>query len=110
MSRFLLLAGMLAMATPSMAQAQETGLADIHEWRREGSRTCMAEHFHDGSGNGATRKNAEASAIASWASFTIFEYGGRWGNYALAASKRMNCSQNGAAHWSCELTARPCRR
>jgi hypothetical protein len=93
----------------SPAQADETGLASIHDWRAEGGRTCMSDHFHDGSGNGATRKAAEAAAVSSWVSFTVLEYGSHWGSYALAGSKKMDCSETGASAWSCSVTARPCK-
>lgn len=92
------------------AQAQETGLASIHEWRKEsGRRLCMSDHFHDGAGNGKSRKQAEDAAKRSWISFTVFEYGPAWGQYALAGSKKLDCSQ-GANGWSCATTARPCKR
>ncbi|WP_176427209.1 MULTISPECIES: hypothetical protein [Rhodomicrobium] len=99
---------MLGAAIP--AKADETGLASIHEWKKEsGRRICMAEHFHDGAGSGKTRKEAEAAAKASWASFTAFEYGSNWGRYDLAASKKLDCVQN-ANGWSCATTARACKR
>ena len=92
------------------AKADETGLASIHDMRYEsGHRVCMTDHFHDGTGNGRTRQQAEAAAKSSWASFTSFEYGSSWGSYALAASKRMGCSQM-EHQWTCSTTARPCER
>ena len=42
-------------------------------------------------------------ALQTW------EYGTAWGSYRLAASKTMECSQNGAT-WSCTTQARPCKR
>lgn len=98
------------IATPVAAQTAETGLATIHDWRNEAGRVCMSAHSHDGSGNGQTRKAAEASAVASWSSFTVFEYGRAWGNYALSGSKKMACNQGGKAQFSCDVTARPCKR
>lgn len=89
-------------------QAQETGMAQIHQWVKVGRKTCMLDHFHDGSGNGSTRKQAERAAIAAWAEFTAWEYGSPWGRYAIAESKRMDCSQSGGG-WSCAVQARPCR-
>lgn len=92
------------------AKADETGLASIHEWKKEsGRRICMSEHFHDGAGSGKTRKEAEAAARSSWMSFTVFEYGTNWGSYELAASKKIDCVQN-AGGWSCATTARACKR
>jgi hypothetical protein len=100
----------IMFAAAPVAQAEETGLAGIHSIGYEGGRrVCMTDHFHDGSGIGRSRKEAEAAAKRSWISFTAFEYGNDWGSYALAASKTMNCtsSVNG---WSCSTAARPCRQ
>lgn len=105
---FLLAAALLAVASVS-AHAEDDGLATIHEWRSEGGRTCMSDHFHDGSGTGPTRKAAEAAAISSWASFTAFEYSNNWARYSLAGSRKIDCSQNGGDSWTCNVTARPCK-
>jgi hypothetical protein len=106
--------GVLAVAlcaAASAAKADETGLAGIHTIAYErGGKACMTEHFHDGSGNGSTRKAAEAAAKESWMSFTAFEYGSDWGSYNLAAAKTMQCSEAGGNSWSCFTSARPCRR
>jgi hypothetical protein len=102
---FVLCAGM------PVAKADETGLASIHDQRFEsGRRVCMSEHFHDGTGTGATRKQAEAAARSSWADFTSFEYGSTWASYDLSGSKSMSCSQMGGNQWSCSTSARPCKR
>ena len=84
------------------------GLDGLHDKRREGGRVCMVDHFHVSSGNGATRKQAEASAARAWSEFTAWEYGGTWGSYNNAGSKSMQCSDSGGG-WSCQATARPCR-
>jgi hypothetical protein len=68
----------------------------------------MLDHFHDGSGKGPTRAQAERVAIRSWAEFTAWEYGESWGRYSVAASKKMTCSPM-AVGWSCAVEARPCR-
>jgi hypothetical protein len=109
MKKVFLLAATLFAAASVSAHAEDDGLATIHEWRKEGGRICMSDHFHDGSGNGQTRKAAEASAVSSWASFTAFEYSNRWASYALAGSRKMDCSQNGGDSWTCNVTARPCK-
>jgi len=96
-------------AVPTAA-AEETGLAGIHEQRREGNRICMSSHSHVGSSSGEkTRKLAEAAAARDWAGFTAWEYGLAWGSYRLAASKSMECSQSGAT-WGCKVEARPCKQ
>ena len=105
----ILLSSVLLVAAAIAARADETGLASIHDWRKEGGKICMSDHFHDGAGGGETRKAAEASAVASWSSFTVLEYGTTWGSYALSGSKKMDCSQRGASEWSCAVTSRPCR-
>ena len=35
----------------------------------------MLDHYHDGSGTGSSRQQAERSAIVSWSEFTAWEYG-----------------------------------
>src|SRR5690606_26116180 len=98
------------LASPPAIAEGETGLASIHEQRREGNRICMSTHFHHGSSSGhKTRKEAEAAAARDWAGFTAWEYGLPWGSYRLAASKSMNCSQSGAT-WGCQVEARPCKQ
>jgi hypothetical protein len=87
---------------------RETGIAKIHPWVKIGGKTCMLDHFHDGGGNGPTRAQAERAAIRSWAAFTAWEYGDRWGRYSVAVSRSMTCSQRSGS-WSCAVKARPCR-
>ena len=90
--------------------AGETALVGLHELRREGGKTCMSEHEHYGSSSGQpTRKAAEVAAMQSWAGFTAWEYGGAWGNPALAGSKQMKCSGKPGS-FACDFAARPCRR
>ena len=90
--------------------ASDGALVGLHELRREGNKTCMSEHFHNGSSVGvANRGRAEAEALRNWSDFTALEYGGHWGSTALAANKSMKCSQ-GASGWSCDFEARPCKR
>jgi hypothetical protein len=109
MTKELLLGSVLLVAAAISARADETGLAGIHDWRKEAGKTCLSDHFHDGAGSGGTRKDAEAKAIASWQSFTVFEYGTTWGSYKLAGSKKMDCNQQGATEWSCAVSARACK-
>ena len=100
------LAGSLALlSTPVAAQ----GLEFLHDQRVEGRKVCFSDHVHYGSSNSQpNRKAAETSAVASWADFTILEYGGAWGSWRLAASKSMKCGNSGGS-WSCAAEARPCR-
>jgi len=95
--------------TPALVQAQETGLASIHAWVPVGrAKTCMATHFHSGSGNGKTKKDAEKAAIASWESFTIWEYGPPWGRWTLSETKSVNCDKSTTSEFSCQVSSRPC--
>lgn len=94
-------------APPVMSD--ETGLDIIHAQQREGNKICMTTHFHSGSSSGKkTRKEAEAAAAHDWAGFTAWEYGTTWASHRLAASKSMECSQDGGT-WSCYMKARPCK-
>ena len=97
----------LRRAAPSSGVAAAIANAP-HESRLEGGRVCYSEHAHYGSGSGNSRQAAERAAAGSWASFTDFEYGSVWANYAKAAGKNMSCSQSGGS-WSCSVEARPCR-
>jgi hypothetical protein len=91
------------------AGAQGTGLDSLHAQVRVGNKMCMVDHFHNGASSGATsRKQAEVQAIASWVGFTAWEYGGNWGSWRLAETKRVNCDHAGG-RWSCSLEARPCK-
>jgi hypothetical protein len=111
MIRALSMAGLgAALLFSTAAHADETGLAGIHDQAAaKGRRVCMTDHFHDGSGQGRTRKEAEAKAVQAWIDFTAFEYGGTWGSFQLAEARTMNCSEAGS-NWSCMASARPCKR
>jgi hypothetical protein len=99
----------LAFGLSTLAAAEESGLAGLHEQKREGNRICMSEHFHHGASTGKpTQKEAEAAAIRDWSGFTGFEYGDAWSDYAIAASKTMQCARSGN-DWSCDVDARPCK-
>ena len=87
MKQILTLAGVIALAASLgqgvPAQAGETGVASIHSWVKIGGKTCLVDHYHDGSGTGSSRASAQAAAIRSWAEFTTWEYGNSWGRYGL---------------------------
>lgn len=101
-------------ATVSMpvvpVQADDTGLAQaIHTVRREGRKLCQADHFHTGTGAGASsKKEAMGQAVGSWEGFTAAEYGSDWASFRKAGSKSAKCSTSGGS-WSCEVQARPCK-
>jgi hypothetical protein len=105
----LALAGSLLFAGFAPALADDTGLAYSHTLRKERGRTCMADHWHAGSGEGRTKAAARNAAIRSWAEFTNFEYGTVWAHFSLAASPetRYTKASNG---WSADIDARPCKR
>ena len=101
-------AAALLGVTAAPALADDTGFAYTHDLRREGGRTCFTDHYHYGSGSGATKAAAQKAAIGSWASFTDFEYGSDWARFSRAASKGMKCS-GGTSGVDCQLEARPCK-
>ncbi|MGE5513116.1 MAG: hypothetical protein ACM31O_17940 [Bacteroidota bacterium] len=106
-ARAVLAAAACSLAAPAMAQ--ETGLDALHAQVRVGGKICMLDHYHDGASNGAgSRKQAEAEAIESWASFTAWEYGNNWGSWRLAEGKSVSCDR-GSGSWTCTLQARPCK-
>jgi hypothetical protein len=100
---------LLLLLPSKLALAQDTGLASLHGWIRIGGKTCMADHFHDGSGRGPTRGLAQTAAVRAWQDFTAWEYGGRWGSYGNAISRSVRCS-GVRGNVSCSVSARPCRR
>lgn len=101
--------GLVGASMLGAGTAAAQGLEWLHSQRAEGNKVCFSDHFHSGTSSGQpTRQAAEREAVASWAGFTAFEYGDRWGRWSLAGSKRVNCSQSSGS-WGCELEARPCR-
>lgn len=102
------IAAALVAASAGAALADDTGFASMHDLRREKGRTCMSDHWHYGSGSGATKAAAQRDAISSWQSFTALEYGSDWASFARASGKRMSCSPSGGGV-DCQIEARPCR-
>jgi hypothetical protein len=95
-------------AVPHGVVAQDgMGLASMHAWLKVAGKTCMADHFHDGQGTGATKAQAQAAAVRAWADFTAWEYGRRWARWQLSASKSESCSGS-RGNFSCNISARPC--
>lgn len=109
MKKILLTAVTLLMAGTLNANAGQTGLAAIHELHKEAGTTCMSGHYHEGTGNGTTRKAAEAAAAKAWAFFVDMEYGSDWAHHSYARGKTMNCKPR-TGFWSCDTSARPCLR
>lgn len=90
--------------------ADETGLASMHDWRRERGKTCMRDHWHYGSsGAHRSKKRARLAAIRSWQNFTAWEYGSDWARFYRSGSRKIRCSRSSAG-WSCDVEGRPCRR
>ncbi|MDX2308312.1 MAG: hypothetical protein NW216_08755 [Hyphomicrobium sp.] len=98
----------VGLMSPMVAMADDSGMASIHDLRREGGRICMSDHWHYGNGTGGSRKSAEADAIGSWSSFTAMEYGSDWARFKRAASRKVACSPSSSG-FDCSVEARPCR-
>jgi hypothetical protein len=95
---------------PLPSAADDNGLAGtIHDLRRERGKLCQVDHWHYGSGSGATKKLAMADAVGSWQNFTAMEYGSDWARFQKAASKSVSCSKEGSGGVSCSIEGRPCR-
>lgn len=99
-------AAVCAISVPAMAD--DTGFAYMHDLRKEGGRTCFTDHYHYGSGAGASKAAAQKDAIGSWVSFTDFEYGSDWARFSKAVGKRISCSSSSSGY-DCQVEARPCR-
>src|SRR5947207_39231 len=99
----------LMLGMGGSVSASETGVAQaLHDMRKYGGRTCLVDHYHDGSGSGATRGQAQAAAISAWSGFTAWEYGSSWGSYGLSIRRSMGCSKDSGG-WSCQTSALACR-
>lgn len=101
-------AGVLVGAGAAPAWADQTGFAAMHNQARVGKKMCMTDHYHYGSGSGASQQAAQRAAIGSWQSFTDFEYGSDWARFSKAVGKRVSCSR-GSSGFDCQVEARPCR-
>ena len=92
------------------AMADDNGMAGtIHDLRRENGKVCQVDHWHYGSGVGATKKLAMADAVGSWQNFTALEYGSDWARFQRAASRNVSCANTGGGGVSCSIEGRPCR-
>lgn len=96
---------------PISSQAQQQfDNAATHQQARYGGKICMVTHHHYGeSPSWPSKRGAQRAAIRKWESFTEWEYGPKWGSYALARGKSMKCNESGG-RWICSTIAYPCRR
>jgi len=106
-ARLIALAGAFSLASTAVL-ADDTGLAYSHTLRKEGGRTCMADHYHSGSGEGRTKEAARAAAVRSWIDFTNFEYGTVWARFGIAGSPSTHYTK-AEKGWSADVEARPCK-
>lgn len=105
-SVLLVVVAVMGSALPALADS--TGFASAHAWRKERGKTCLADHWHYGTGNTMrTKKQALRDAIASWQGFTDFEYGSDWARWSRAVSKKSSCKRSSGG-WDCSVEARPC--
>jgi hypothetical protein len=110
MFTFLASAGGLAVVASLPVMADDNGIAGvIHDLRREKGRLCQVDHWHYGSGVGATKKLAMADAVGSWQNFTALEYGSDWARFQRAASRSVSCANTGGGGVSCSIEGRPCK-
>ena len=97
----------VSLAAAAGAAADETSLAGMHEWRKERGIMCFADHFHSGTGEGATKAAAQKAAIKAWQEFTAFEYGTDWAYFKHAGSRGITYAK-AANGWSASVEGRPC--
>ncbi len=87
----------LSFTAPSTAEARK-------------AKYCQGDHLHYGTSDSfKSKKQAFRDAIASWAGFTVFEYGEAWGHWRLSINKAVNCKNNGGL-WKCSIQSTPCRK
>ncbi len=104
----LAIAALVAFSVPSVASADQTGMAGMHDWKRERGRTCFASHSHSGtSGIKRTKKAAMRAAIHSWYEYTAGEYGSDWAKFRRSAGRVHSCTRESGG-WSCYVESRPC--
>ena len=102
-----------AVLTIVLAIAMAVAFSAPLEAKKRKTKLCKDEHFHYGSSEWLpTRKRAMADAVASWASFTSFEYGNAWARFSLAHKKKTGCERGGPSgkSWYCAVEGIPCRR
>ena len=116
--RFVLWGAILSSALIGSAvtatSSQSAGLDGLHSKVQIGNRLCMAGHTHHGAGSAwGVREQALAVAAKSWGSFTALEYGNEWADFRQSNNQEISCrpsnSGPGPAHWTCSVTASPCR-
>ncbi len=99
---------LVSLGAMGCALADETGFASSHTLRKEGGKLCMADHFHSGMGDGATKPAARIAAAKAWADFVDFEYGSDWARFGRAASVSVKYTK-AETGWTATIEARPCR-
>jgi hypothetical protein len=98
----------LAGCLSAQVMADDTGLASSHTLRKEGGKTCFTDHYHSGSGDGATKDAARAVAARDWAGFVDFEYGSDWARFSRASSISVKYTK-AEKGWTAWIEARPCK-
>lgn len=108
-SLFLILCTACVFTSPAdIAVADQTGMAGMHEWRKERGRWCFTNHYHSGSsGIKSSKRLAQRAALKSWWEYTAGEYGSDWANFRKSASQKKTCSRRGGG-WECMVESRPC--
>jgi hypothetical protein len=105
---FALVAAVAAVCSSAPAMADDTGFASSHTLRKEGGKLCFADHYHSGSGDGATKAAARVVAARDWAGFVDFEYGSDWARFSRASSVSVKYTK-AEKGWTAWIEARPCK-
>ncbi len=97
----------ICLAQSIVAFADETSMASMHSWQKEGRKTCFVDHSHSSTGEGRTKSKARSAAITAWREFTAWEYGTDWASYKHARSKSISYTK-AVKGWSASVEGRPC--
>lgn len=102
-----------AFSLPIITGISEAGAISFSERMPDGKlcRVLMGEaHIHAANGARPDKTAAQVKAIRDWSSFTVFEYGQRWGSWSHAVQHSMKCTNDmEAGVWRCRAEAQPCK-
>lgn len=102
------LAGAFAFTGSLAVRANDTGFASSHTLRREGGRTCFADHWHGGNASAGSKVVAYTAAMKIWYDTTAGEYGSDWAKWGKSAGKKIAYAKS-ADTWTATVDSRPCK-